>query len=96
MITGFEKCLKYYVFYECLRSESSLKKIVVLNSLPESNSNPEVQNLKPQIIFYEKRDSTQYLIVQTRPDPKPDKVWPVPALGAVVERKVTDSMTAWF
>ena len=54
--------------------------IVVLNSLPESNPKPEGQNPKPETIVYEKPDSTRYPNVQTRPDPKPDKVRPVPAL----------------
>ena len=54
--------------------------IVVLNSLPESNPKPEGQNPKPETIVYEKPDSTRYPNVQTRPDPKPEKVEPAATL----------------
>ena len=58
--------------------------IVVLNSLPESNPKPEVQNPKPEIIAYEKPDPTRYPKVQTRPDPKPEKSLPAHALLATI------------
>ena len=54
--------------------------IVVLNSLPESNPKPEVENPKPEMMGYEKPDPTRYPNAQTRPDPKPEKSLPAHAL----------------
>ena len=41
--------------------------IVVLNSLPESNPKPEVENPKPEVMGYEKPDPTR----------NPRKVYPL-------------------
>ena len=73
--------------------------IVVLNSIPESNPKPEVQNPKPEMIVYEKPDPTRYPNVQTRPDPKPEKVKPVatlPDTATFVKFKIIRGYSDWF
>ena len=64
-----------YVLDQKLREKSDSQDIIlkfiqilVLNSLPETNPKPEVQNPKPEIIVYEKPDSTRNPNVQTRPE----------------------------
>ena len=42
--------------------------IVVLNSLPESNPKPEVENPKPEMMGYEKPDPIPECLNPTRPE----------------------------